>query len=863
MFTSKKYNWTFYLLGWLIVSVVACCFRLYPLNNFHSSENTEKASIYVISKLRQAAAQHVHQNFPQANSSQKSILVKQHFDKLLKDDPKKVQMAINEMAQSLDNESSTQKSTPYLLASDSFYYYNLTENIKNTGSISDTIKGSKYLNPLMVAPDGQWEPLNIHPYIGYWVYKVTDLFQKNTKLMFAVSFTPLVITVLALFCFIGICRNLNIHPVITVTSSIFLALAPIFIRRSTFGWYDNDPYNVLFPLAIFWILLVCIDLINNQASSSKTRIQKLSAAGCALFLSIFLYSLFWHGWMMMFVVIFVSLVLTCTYYWLAVKNNSTIFLSLYLSSIFFIGVFVSISIFFGLDQFFTLFKEGWQALTSFMTPQLSSWPDLYITVGELGKSDFGKIAEQVGGNLSVQICVLGIVAALIILLNKRILYLDKTNIHPAKIIVILVCLAATTLITIGAERFSILILTPLYILFAIGLQSAYVIVKHQTFAKQPITTILSLVFLILVTVANIFPLHFIQANIQKYLNPIYNDTWNDAMIHLRDNTPPHSIVNTWWPPGHFIKAIAKRKVSFDGASINNPQGYWIANALLSRSEEEAIGIIRMLNNSGNDAVKYLSQDMNIPLSTSVFLLKQITQVNELKARVLLAQLINDRKHIDAIIRMTHAQPPPSYLFIYNEIIEKNALLSFTGNWNFRRIEEINNNPKLITKVPQPNTQEYINFLWELSGGQPRYSGILPFLTKQNNKLLFKENVTINLKTMSCIISSNKFGKGVPQSIFYMDKGKVIEKKLVGANLSYSVIYSEVDKKPVIALMDQDLAKSVLMQLYFFRGKNYKYIKPFYETANLTKRTEIMIYQIDWQAYHSDFLKDISNLTDGN
>ena len=39
------------------------------------------------------------------------------------------------------------------------------------------------------------------------------------------------------------------------------------------------------------------------------------------------------------------------------------------------------------------------------------------------------------------------------------------------------------------------------------------------------------------------------------------------------DNPENSIITTWWPPGHFIKSMAQRRVTFDGATINFPQAY--------------------------------------------------------------------------------------------------------------------------------------------------------------------------------------------------------------------------------------------------------------------------------------------------
>ena len=335
------------------------------------------------------------------------------------------------------------------------------------------------------------------------------------------------------------------------------------------------------------------------------------------------------------------------------------------------------------------------------------------------------------------------------------------------------------------------------------------------------------------------------------------------MVYLKENSPENSIVNTWWPPGHFIKAMANRRVTFDGASINKPQAYWIANMYLSQSEDEAIGYARMLNNSGNQAVEYFQNELEMPLSTADFLLKQIVGVDELKARVLLSRVLTNKKHIENIIALTHSRPDPSYIMIYNEFVENNPQLAFIGRWNFKQIEKINANPELMAQVPDANSDEYIDFLWDLNGGQIKYSGILPLISKKDNLLSFQDNVAIDTNSMTCIIGSKKYGSGIPRSMFYLDGNQVIEKKFPNATLSYSVILDQSGPKETVALMNQDLANSLLMRLYFFDGAGFKYIKPFHKTSDLTRRTEIMTFEINWEKYYRDFIERVIEIRKNN
>ena len=43
----------------------------------------------------------------------------------------------------------------------------------------------------MCAPFGCWQPFTLHPYLGFFIYKVLQLFNPHIPLMSAVAMTPL------------------------------------------------------------------------------------------------------------------------------------------------------------------------------------------------------------------------------------------------------------------------------------------------------------------------------------------------------------------------------------------------------------------------------------------------------------------------------------------------------------------------------------------------------------------------------------------------------------------------------------------------------------------------------------------------
>ncbi len=830
-------------LSLLLISLAAgigIYFRLYPLiYHTSSSETSERATLLVISKLKASIASEVIQSHPSLSPIERNRLIKEQFDEYLHTHGSKVRYTIEKLSLEISKSHPQRQEKFYLLESDPFLYYSLTENILKTGRMSDTIQGSKYFNPLMLAPLGHWEPLNLHPFVGYFIYRFLHIFNPSISLMYAVSFTPLIVSAFSAVAFFLVCGRLGCGMGTRFIGAVYFLLAPIFIKRSSFGWYDNDPYNTLFPLLILTVLFYGL------APHTSFRQKIYSAIVCFFLIS--LYALFWQGWMFLLSVITIAGILLIFLHHFILKDKTFSSQLLKFFGIIFIGTFAGIGVVFGPQQFFVLFQEGWTALNNFMTPQLSLWPDLYISVGELKKSSLGFIVELTGGWLFFILAGFGLGSSLKNALKK----------HPFQnlsvIVVTVTFLLSSVVITLGAQRFVLLSLIPLSLFFTLGLQNAYslfIIKASSQFLHWGKQRFFRNFVLVIITMGLIFiPIRTSAKTTRSLLSQIFNETWEKTLVKIKEETPPDSVIISWWPPGHFIKAIAKRRVIFDGATINQPQAYWLANVFLSSDKRKALGILRMLNNSANQAAEYL-QSTGMSVSTAIELLKEITPLNAKEAAQFLENKLSSPQ-ITHLLKLTHRRPPPAYLLIYQELVENNIEFKFVGDWNFKEIEKINRNPELLKSVPPRNSKEFIKFLWDVAGGPLKYNPPFVQLSQQNDVITFEQNIVIDLKTMHCQISSHKFGRGSPKSIFYLEGDQVVEKKLLDSNLPYSVLLYKERELYNCVLLDERLAKSLLMQLYFFEGKGLKYFQPFVKEADLTKRTQIFVYRIDWNSFESD------------
>jgi len=840
MILNKKF--LYFALAWFVSSGIAVFLRLYPLINHTPFDVSEKATVFVVSNLQKKVSASINQKFPNIPPAEKQKLIQKNVSDILRTQNSIIKKTIKKISESIEKDSKDIQPYPYLLASDSYYYYNLTENIVKTGKIGKKIKGSKYFNELMFAPLGFWEPLNFHPYIGFAVYKVMGLFNPNIPLMHAVSYTPLLITILTLIPFIFICASFGCSPFVSMISATLFSAAPIYLKRSMFGWYDNDPYSIFFPLIILCVLFHAITHI------SKRKNNILPALLCSLLLTI--YSVFWHGWVFFLSIIFISgiIIIICNHFVLRQKSVTKNYLIFFGTILF--GTLVGINFVFGIKEFFVLFREGWIALKNFLEPQLSLWPDLYFSVGELKKTPYNAIIDLTGGIFFSLLAIIGLGASAIHSYKER----EASKLY--KLIIITVFLLTSFVISKGALRFALLFLIPLSLLFPLGLKHVLKRFDSNVENRYPNRSSvkkfskIAINFICIIILALL--LYSKYMGIPKILNKIFNTSWEKTLTQIKEKTPSDSIINTWWTPGHFIKAIANRRVTFDGATINNPQGYWLSKVFMSTSEEQALGLLRMLNASANQAAEYLQTEVGLKLSDSVKILNKITSLNISEAKRYLKNNAKlDNKQSFSLLKLTHKKPSPSYLLIFNEMVEKNLEFKLFSGWNFEKMEELEDNPQLLETIPNKNSKEYIQFLWDLAGGPYRYSGPLPEIARKGSIIRFQNNVSINLTTKECRISSGEYGKGIPRSIFYVEGNKLIEKQLPGASLSYSVILVRGITSYKCVLLDRKLARSLLMKLYFFGGKGFKYISPLIKESDQTKRTKIYLYEIDWNKFISN------------
>ncbi|MDD5439528.1 MAG: STT3 domain-containing protein, partial [Candidatus Omnitrophica bacterium] len=694
----------FYLVAGLIVLAIGTYFRYIPVSHLADYRLNGLARQFVLEKLGAEVERQVNLAYPGKTAAERAMITKQRFLEVLKKNRREIKSTERKNAAMLRASMPPELKTVHLIEADAYYYLGLTKNLIDTGAVSPKIKNGLYYNPLMMAPYGNYYFFDLHPYIGLMVYKLVSLFDRSMPLEQGVGYTSLFLAALACCIFLLFCYGEKMHPFPAFVSLLSFAAAPMFFQRSLYGWYDTDPYNVIFPLLIIFCLLAVL----NRTGPSKQKIIFLAAAA----LVTGLYPMFWSGWIyapISGLIFFVSIIL---YSGIRRDIPSAKEYGAYLGVYCAITVITAV-IFRGSGGLIFSLKDTFERMAVFKMSDFPLWPDSYIMVSELKKISLAKMAVLAGGRVLSAVALTGLA---VMLMKPHILGRDRAIVPKGLLVAsffVIPCAMA-----MSAERFAILLVVPTTVLFAMTVNSLYIRATTGPSIILKALTQAGLSAFILIPLSAMF--------IMDTQTPpvIYNETWDKIMSYLRDKTPSSSIVNTWWSPGHFITGMGRRRVLYDGATLEKPVGYWISRVFMAQSEREALGILRMIDSSGNKAVDFLT-NRNFSLSKAIETINTVISLPTDKRGAALQPLLNADDAVKFLVLIDGA-PDPAYLFLYTDLAEQTAGSEFMAYWDFKRADEFKNlkttNPGYAKKILKEKAgNNYVRILWGISGGGPLYA----------------------------------------------------------------------------------------------------------------------------------------------
>ncbi|MDD4202207.1 MAG: STT3 domain-containing protein [Candidatus Omnitrophica bacterium] len=811
---NRKY---LYILSTIVICFLSFYYRYIPFLYFQKEKIQQLAQDNVMNQLYQAVSKQISENFPDQSDQEKQQMINKAINQVITTKRSDIKQKV------LDHYAHYKKTgfqrPDYLIAADSYYYLGLVKKLIKYGKFSDNIKNGEYFNPLMMAPKGHLYLFDLHPYVSFFTYKILHIFRNDLSLINTLAFTSPILVILTLLIFLYYLYTEKTSPFCAFVTALLFSFAPMYFQRSLYGWFDTDPYNCLFPIVIIILTIA-------MYSQKKTILQR--SVYClvnAIIMS--LYTFFWSGWtyvLACFMLIFILLILMNLY-----KKN---FLEIKRSSFLFFGTiflsFMFICLFKGYHGLMLSLENTYSRLLKFSQTNFKLWPDAFITVGELKKISLQKMAVLAGGRIF----------ALVSLFSIPYLFIKYTNENKHKIIILFSFFLVPFFMTKNAERFSILLTVPLCFLFAYVFDH----LLKTAGKKLKLTVYCFLSFLLLSSLLSTY------AIARKEQPVIYNETWNNVMEYIKQNTPQNAIINTWWSPGHFITSMAERGAVIDGATLEQPSGYWISKALLSPDERESLGILRMLDVSGNSAVSLL-EDNGLSLSEAVDHLSELFVLSPEKGEFVIKKMLTE-KDADALYDCLYSTPSSSYLLIYNGLVESAIGIKFMGAWDFKKAESFNSlikkDPGKANDIMKYNFDDnYIRLLWDFSGYPTYYEDPSYMESIIENKIYFSNGLILDTSNMTFTFSGKKKGfERTVKKLIYLKNDEIIEKSF-NQNGKISILLFQNEKGNGNIIAENSIIESLLFKLYFFQGRGLTHFKLVKHSISRDKNTDIYLFEILW------------------
>ncbi|TAN63148.1 hypothetical protein EPN16_00275, partial [bacterium] len=713
------------------------------------------------------------------------------------------------------------------------------ENVVRHGYPGDEVIAGRQWDYFMLAPSGSFLPWDhLLYYISAFLYKVFSVF-KEPPLFSFLFYLPLLFMyafIVSLFFF-----SFQYGKYIAgITSCLFVGLSPMFIPRSCAGWFDTDILNLLFPLLIMWTYLL---------SSASLYFKRKLFWICLSSLLVGLFCFTWTHWwfVFLFIILYEFIFMICLgfgYFYQKKGNLYPLKRHFFSVSLFISLSFFCIFVLAGREPLAILFNQVKEAL-SLNKPLIASiWPNVYFTVGELRRTSFLEIERSVGG---VWVFVPSVVCLFAILI-RALFCRAYSDFKRNSIIIIAIWFISMVFAASRGVRFIVFLLIPLGVSLGWVMNDMfeYLMKKRNAIGIAVVAAVL-----IVVNAGFISKGH----NAAKGIFPLMDDTWYRVLNLIKEKTPGETIINSWWDFGDWFKVVSKRRVIFDGQSSFTPQVYWMAKAMLTDNENEAVSILRMLNNGGNKAFEIMDEYLKDPLLSVLLLENALLAPAEKKRDALQKFLPSDV--IENVSKILTHNPARADFVVDHTMPYKIPAISYLGNWDFSKVyiaqnfdnrekDKIIDNLKNLGRDEQKMQQFYQEaFLisakkrGEWLSRRLQFYGPLANGSEKDGIVFFDNGLAYNISERT--LQSNN-GQ-VPRSSFVADDNNVIETAYPNANVIFSVLIFKAEDGYKSIFLDPELGRSMFVRLYFLNGKGLRHFLPFVDAQE--GNNYIRVFDIAW------------------
>ena len=586
----------------------------------------------------------INQQYPNLPDANKNEIINRELQKVIAQNKGQIDQQINATSQYFKSFFQDENGKNYMPDIDPYYWFRYVKNIVEHGHPGDVLKEGRPLDDHQLAPNGRFIRRDMfHSYFLAYFYKFLHFFAPGLTIMRSLFYYPVFVSALCVLLVFLIAKKAagNLGGFF---AGLMMAVNSAFLGRTLFGHADSDAWVVFFPLLITWLFLFYMDV------KSILGIILLSVLA-GFFTGIYTFA--WNGWWYIFDFLLMTMLFTFLY--LALTNFNDIKSSLKsflydsnIRNILLMGVFYFLST----ALFATLFS-GWTSFrNSFLGPfsfqsikapvDVSSWPNVLTTVAELNEGSINAIVNSIGGYFLFFIGLIGLLLAiskkdrltkfdiayliggigyyglltyiiktgfinsilsiligitLPIAIRLAVLIYKKDSSYDFKLTILLALwIMSAIFASIRGIRFTLLLAPAFSVVFGVALGNGYsYILKLLTKELKVHKAIGSSI--IIISLLFVFYINPARGAINAAGSdlPIVNDAWYNALIAIKQDSSENAIITSWWDFGHHFKAIADRKVTFDGTTQTSPAAHWVGKLLMSDDEAQAIGILSMLD----------------------------------------------------------------------------------------------------------------------------------------------------------------------------------------------------------------------------------------------------------------------------
>ncbi|MBI2658048.1 hypothetical protein HYX08_05135 [Candidatus Woesearchaeota archaeon] len=921
----NKFTHFFKKYGVVFIALVPIILAVYIRAQAGSLPVTDDwAASTVINSVRLQIRSSIDQQYPNLPDANKNALVEAELQKVISQSRGQIDETIKSYSKSFKSLFQDDSGRLYMPDIDPYYWYRYAKNIAEHGHPGDILKDGRPFDTYQLAPNGRFVvPDMFHSYSSAYFYKFLHFLIPGLELMRSMFYLTIFISALCVLLVFLIGRKIAGNTG-GFFAGLIMAVNGAFLSRSLHP--DNDIWVIFFPLLVTWLFVTTIDLKNTL------RIIIISLIA-GLFTGLFTNA--WSGWWYIFDFLLATIFFTFVYLALANfsdirKSVKSVFSNPDLRSVIIVGLvyFVSTALFATLFSGFSQFSNSFIGPLSFQSIKApvqatSLWPNVLTTVAELNEGSIDGIINSIGGKFLFYISLLGLILSisrsdgmkrfdfayiigtamfyglyfmlrrlgfsisimvllawilLPIIIRIGISVYRKDSSYDFKLAILLsLWIVSTIFASIKGIRFTLLLAPAFSVAFGVALGKIYFYLSRMLSKEFKIHKVVgSSILIMLLLLMYIGPTKAALGAASSDI-PIVNDAWYNALTSIKQSSGKDAVITSWWDFGHHFKALAERRVTFDGTTQTSEAAHWVGKLLMTSSEEEAAGILRMLDCGSNRGFSKINE-VKSDTHQSLKILKEIILLGREEAEKKLRELGFSGDQIKSILSYTHCQPPEAYFIASNDMIGKSGVWGHFGSWNFEKADIWAN----ARRMPQEEAAQYMmkkfnytrekaeNTYFEIQSISsdkeandwiapwPGYGGVVSCNKNDKGIYICGNGFQIDMAGHDVYAAAQQ-GTVRPKIAAFTTESGLLIREFGNSTLDFGITIIPVNENEVRAVLSsKELTGGMFTRMFYMQGHGLRYFKLADHQLILqgsSLETNVYVYKIDWGGKNEAVVQD--------